>query len=123
MGNTFGAIIFLAGATFLGWTVVRGRAQSFLAAVSGGAGAAQQSSSPGKTGAGAPSTPQGGPIAGAQFQFGDQLGAPSPTVGGTVFGLNGLPTIGPYGPYSPNYTDAYQYNLGNSVYSQLFGLP
>lgn len=120
MGNTLGAILFLAGATYLGWTVVRGRAQSFLTAVSGGAGAAQPPTPPGKTPAN-PSTPQGGPIAGAQFQFGDQL-APSPTVAGDVFGTNGNATLGPYGPYSPNLTDAYQYSLSNPLYAQLFNL-
>lgn len=115
MGNTLGAILFLAGATYLGWTAARGKAQSFLAAVSGGGGsAAQPPPPPGKT-------PQGGPIAGAQFQFGDQF-APAPTVGGTVFGLNGLPTLGPYGPYSPNESDAYQYSLSNPLYAQLFNL-
>lgn len=123
MGNTVGAILFLAGATYLGWTVVRGRAQSFLAAVSGGAsGAAQPPTPPGKTGAGAPSTPQGGPIAGAQFQFGDQLSAPSPTVGGSVFGNNGNATLGYYGLYSPDYANAYQYSLSNPLYAQLFNL-
>ena len=120
MGNTLGAIVFLAAATYLGWTVVRGRAQSFLAAVSGGgSGAVPPGSPPPKT----PGTPQGGPVAGGGFTFGDQLPSLSPTVAGDIFGTSGLPAYGIYGPYSPNESNAYQYNLGSSVYSQLFGLP
>jgi hypothetical protein len=105
MGNTLGAMVFLAAATYLGWTIVRGRAQSFLSAASGGAGATGTDAQASTSSASTPAPVVGGPVAGAGFPFTDLPAAPAPTVFGNAFGQNGSlnspTTSGPYGVYSP----------------------
>lgn len=103
MGNALGAIVFLGVAGWLGYEIIKGRAQALLLATSGGTGGA---------GAPPPANPQAnpitGPLAGIPFVFGPQGPAPPPNVYGDVFGQNGS-LFGPnyssepggYGPYSP----------------------
>ena len=114
--NTLGAIVFLAAGTWLGWTVLSGRAQQFLAAMGHGSSSAGGGGGGGAGTPPSPTVPQGGPVAGAGFNFGDQLSplnlnAPIPNVFGGAFGENGslhAPQYeGAYGPYSPNEGAAY----------------
>lgn len=129
MGNTIGAILFLAAGTYLGWTVVRGRAASFLNAVAAGSGGAGP---PAKVqGQGPSPVPvQGGPLQGVPFQttIPNPLTQPIPNVFNDVFGengsLNGPQHEGPYGPYSPNYSgpefNPGEPNLGPQIFQGVF---
>lgn len=87
MGNTLGAIVFLAAGTFLGWLIVKGRAQSFLAALAGGD--QQQQQPPPASNAPQPLYPVSVPNAVTNAVFGPQ--AP----------LNGSDNIDPNAPYDP----------------------
>jgi hypothetical protein len=124
-GNTLGAIVFLAAGTWLGWKVVQGKAQNFLAAVAGGG----TNGGAGHTPPAPPSTPHG-PLAGVapQSSPSSPFTAPAPTVFGDVFGQNGS-LYGPqyegaYGPYSPSTSGAFVTpppNLGPTVFQSVFG--
>jgi hypothetical protein len=107
-GNTLGAIVFLAAGTWLGWQVVRGRAEGFLAAVAGGGTGADTGKGSGTNTASAPIT---GKLPGVDLSLPD-LSVP-PTVYGNAFDQNGSLNApqygGAYGQYSPNYGNAYQW--------------
>jgi hypothetical protein len=130
-GNTLGAIVFLAAGTWLGWKVVSGQAQNFLAAMASG----KSNAGGGGPGAsGPPPVVHGGPLAGVNTTPGapDPYVLPStpPTVFGDAFGQNGPLNGGSYGPYSWDYSHSYdplvftpQSNLGTQTYNQLFGIP
>lgn len=124
--NALGAIVFLAAATYLGWTVIRGRAQAFLNAVAGGGGT---------TGAVPPPpaahTTIGGPLSGINLGSPNTnpiVDAPTPNVFGDVFGQNGSLNApqyeGFYGPYSPIESfSPPNPDLGSSAFQGAFGEP
>lgn len=128
MSNTLGAIVFLAAGTWLGWTVLSGKAQQFLAAMghgtsAGGSGGGGSAGTPPS-----PSVPQGGPIAGAGFNLGGDTFPAIPNVFGDVFGQNGSLNApqyeGAYGVYSPNEAQSFTPpapNFAPSVFSGAFG--
>jgi hypothetical protein len=131
-GNTLGAIVFLAAGTWLGWKVVQGRAQNFLAAMAGG-GSGSGSGSDSSTGANSSAPPASihGPLAGVTPGAPPSSFPPAPTVFSDVFGQNGGlsgPNYdGPFGPYSPNEGGAYDplifsppSNIAPQVFSGVF---
>jgi hypothetical protein len=135
-GNTLGAIVFLAAGTWLGWTVVSGRAQNFLAAMAGG----KSNGSGGPPGAAKPpATVHGGHLAGVNLDPADPSYTPPdpyaipktvPNVFGDAFGQNAPLNSGAYGPYSWDYSQSYdplvftpQDQLGGQTFNQVFGLP
>lgn len=129
MENTIGAVIFLAVGTYLGWTVVRGRAASFLNAVAAGGGG---TNAPARAAGQAPSpaTVHGGTLQGVPLQttIPNPLDTPIPNVFNDVFGengsINGPQYEGPYGPYSPNYSgpefNPGAPNLGPQIFQGVF---
>lgn len=132
MGNTLGAIVFLAAGTWLGWTVISGKAQNFLSAMGSRSG---NSGAGGKSGTlpPAPTSPPLGGYAGGGFNFGDQLdplSTPIPNVFQDVFGqngsLNGPGYTGEYGAYSPNESGSFvppEANLSYPIFQGAFGIP
>lgn len=111
MGNTLGAIVFLAAGAWLGWKVVDGEAQAFLAAMARGKGG--NGGNPGQpspqpvVGGGLPAVTQG--LAPTQTPP-DPYALPKtvPNVFGDVFGqsgpINAPQYVSPYGA-APGYND------------------
>jgi hypothetical protein len=110
-GNTLGAIVFLAAGTWLGWKVVSGQAQAFLAAMASGKGG-------GGPGAFTPAVVQHGQLAGVNltppkvdptkpYTAPDPYVIPNttPNVFGDVFGQSGplesTQYESPYGSAAP----------------------
>lgn len=101
MSNTLGAMVFLGAGIWLGWQVLNGKAQRFLAAMSG---AQPPSGGVGSLGTPTPSTAQGGALQGVNLGAPSSPflpGAPVPNVFGGAFHENGASNASPYGVFSP----------------------